>query len=297
MSVFTITEVVETRPFEIVTPGGANRFTRHFVARLNTLAPEDPGYPTAADLTNARSLIDDLWDQHDVAIREKLTSTSAFICRRIAFDPIPDTPHFDIKAEYETFANVCDVSNDEGFVVRPPFVRRQTQSADRMFDLYREGATIPTHGDPLSTADIAGTAVDQQGRPIAVPINTLEIQIDTLFDTTECFDSDASTLNYLNRRNDATCWGYPEGRLLFKSVVVSEVGPEWYQITYRIIADEYYHLRQVPKLDINGNVQLTGTSGVGQAADVYWFQPYKSKIDFTELFLPSEWDYLTRACS
>lgn len=286
---FTITETTETRGTEIVTPGQPSRFVRTFTANIN------PSNPSGASLFNSQEVINELWSQYAVAIRERLTSTSNFICRRIAFDPIPDSPHFDIRAEYETSANMCDATV-AGFVARPPFVRRQSQSADRMFDLYREGASIPTGGDPLSTADIAGTAVDQQGRPIAVPINTIELQIDTLYDTTDCFDNESAYLDYLNKRNSVACFGFAIGQLLFKSAVISEVGPEWYQITYRMVGDSKFHLKQVPKLDINGNVQLTGTSGIGNAATVYWFQPYKDKFDFETAFTAEEWAYLTRTC-
>jgi hypothetical protein len=286
---FSIIETTDTRAVEIVTPGQPSRFVRTFTALIDT------ANTGGAALDNSQELINELWSQYSVAIRERLTSTSSFICRRIAFEPIPDSSNFDIRAEYETFANRCDATT-EGFVARPPFVRRQCQSADRMFDLYREGVTIPTNGDPVSTADIGGTAVDQQGRPIAVPINTVELQIDTLYDTTDCFDSEVAYLSYLNRRNEVEAFGFPVGQLLFRSAVISEVGPEWYQITYRILADEKYHLKQIPKLDINGNVQLTGTSGIGTAASVYWFQPYKDKVDFELLFTAEEWDYLTRTC-
>lgn len=288
MTSFVITETTETRPFEVATPGQVQRFTRTFTASLDV--------SNTADLDNSQELIDDLWSQHSVAIRERLTVSSAFICRRLAFEPIPDSPNFDIRAEYETYSPAVTDSTVVGFTARPPFVRRQSQSADRMFDLYREGATIPTDGDVTGTSDISGTKVDQQGRPIAVPINTIELQIDTYYDTTECFDDEAAYLDYLNKRNSVACFGFAVGQLLFKSVVISEVGPEWYQITYRIVGDTYYHLRQVPTLDINGNVQLTGTSGIGHAAGVYWFQPYKSKFDFEDLFTAEEWAYLTRSC-
>lgn len=290
MSDFVITENTDTRAIEIATPGQVNRFVRLFSARL------DPTNVSGAAIANAQQVIDELWLQHDVAIREPAAPSSPLICRRIAIEPIADSPNFDIRAEYETYQNICDAS-DVGFVSRPPFVRRQSQSSDRMFDLYREGASLPTDGDVTGTTDIAGSPVDQQGRPIAVPINTLELQIDTYLDTTVCFENESVFMDYLNKRNSVAAFGFSIGQLLFKSVVISEVGPEWYQYTYRIIADQYYHLKQVPKLDINGNVQLTGTSGVGNAAGVYWFQPYKSKFDFEDLFTADEWDYLTRACS
>ena len=291
MSDFVITENTDTRAIEIATPGQVSRFVRTFSAKL------DPTNASGAALENSQQVIDELWTQHQVAIRERLTSTSNLVCRRLVFDPIPDSPNFDIRAEYETYAVICNPTTIVD--ARPPFVRRQSQSSDRMFDLYREGATLPTDGDVTGTSDIAGTAVDQQGRPIAVPINTIELQIDTYLDTTQCFENEAYFIDYLNKRNSTAIFGYPIGQLLFKSVVISEVGPEWYQYTYRMIADQYYHLRQVPKLDINGNVQLTGTGGVGQAAGVYWFQPYKSKFNFATpgtLFTAEELDYLNRAC-
>ncbi len=288
MSNYEITEITESRPFEANTPGQMSRLVRNFVAKcVDSVTPS---------IDNIQEVINDLWAQHSVAVRERLAVDSDFICRKLVIEPIQDSLNFDVRAEYETFANAVDVNNDGGFTPRPPFVRRQSQTSDRMFDLYREGATIPTDGDPLSTADIAGTKVDQQGRPIAVPINTIELQIDIHFDTSDCFINEAVYIDYLNKRNSAACFGFAIGQLLFKSVVISEIGAEWYQITFRMIADQYYHLRQIPKLDINGNVQLTGTSGIGQAADVYWFQPYKSKFDFEDLFTSEEWDYLTRTC-
>lgn len=286
---FDITETTESREQNYATPGQKTTYARRFYAAIK---------PANAEVgLNDSYVINDLFDDYAVAIRQPLDTGSPLICRSIEVRPIAGSRHFDLVANYETFANVDPTSGL--FVPNPPFVRVQSNSAVRNLDLYRYGVSIPALGaaTPGVTTDIGGTSVDQQGRPIVVPRAQIEIQIDTLYDTTTKFDSLAPFTDYLLKRNSDTFMNFAAGTLLFASYVISEVGPEWYMITYRLLYDQDYHLVQIPKLDINGRTQLTGSSGVGQATTVFFYQPYQSTFAFNtagNLFTTEELAYINR---
>lgn len=179
---------------------------------------------------------------------------------------------------------------------------KPTRSAGaRLVDRWRDGAP-PAAGaatwPPTAGDEVSGTKLDVRGTPqrIAVPQQT--VIVETFFDAT--FLRQASGVAWPNyqsinatyafKRNSAAYLGWDAGKLLFLGCDETGVHDIWRTLTWRFLADEWFHLEQRPRLEANGKVLCADSSTwpdgstMFHASKVAWYQPYPGTADFREMF-------------
>jgi len=89
-------------------------------------------------------------------------------------------------------------------------------------------------------------------------------------------------LSRVGKRNAANWQGFNAGSVLFTGMNVNHTRDGINEVEYSLAWDKFYHLRQVPERDENGDpvVDETATPPI----NVYWKQPFKQTTDFS--FLP-----------
>lgn len=111
---------------------------------------------------------------------------------------------------------------------------------------------------------------------IGLPTATITISHDIEADTVNMGPAQAKVGN----RNDADWEGFEKGTVLFTGVSVSRTAPKKYKITYKLAWDKWYHLRQIPERDSNGQVVINNTILILPVINIYWRQPYPLTADF-----------------
>lgn len=281
-----ITEDVGSQQLSVEWEGGTQTLVRKFTAIGRESA-------SGTDTWSTQDVLDKLAAEPlEVAVGNSDppddTTPGRFICRGIEMQPLGGTYAYQITATFTTMRRL----DGQG----PVFCEPTMSPGQRSIDLYRFGATLPTDGDASGTADMGGTAIDEAGKPFSWPIRQIEITIDILWDGNDCFPDFASFADYTNQRNSAAFLGFPAGSLLYLGPSFAPKHFGWYVCSHRFLWDQFYHCEQRPKLDIDGKPLTDGLGGIGNAAEVYWFQIYDQKWDFADLFTQDELDYLDRTC-
>jgi hypothetical protein len=215
------------------------------------------------------------------------TATGRLVCRSIQLEPIPNATAYNVTATYTSLLRFADQG--------PVFCEPTMTPSSKTVDIYRLNVAVPTDGDATGTADMGGDKIDEAGKPFPWPIRQMEITIDILWDATDYFPVFVDFAEYTNKRNEVEFLGFPPGSLLYLGPSFAPKHFGWYVCSHRFLWDQLSHCEQRPKLDIDGKPITDGLGGIGNAAEVYWFQIYSSKFDFYDLFTADEKDYLDRA--
>jgi len=122
-------------------------------------------------------------------------------------------------------------------------------------------------------------ALQAEGREavsLALPTATVSIS----------HDIEAETVNmgpaqeYVGKRNDANWEGFEKGSVVFSGVALNRTAPKKYKITYKLSWDKWYHLRQIPERDSNGQVVVDKSDPANPNINIYWRQPHPLTADF-----------------
>jgi hypothetical protein len=150
-------------------------------------------------------------------------------------------------------------------------------------DIWKAAPTIPADINDPARVDIGGTLVSEGGYPISLAIPIVEIGINQLFSG---FFNAGTFLNKVAKRNNAEWQGFPAGSVLFTGVDVTQDTEGENTATFKCSYDTFYHLRQVPQRDEDGNPKVTwvGDDPPVPSMNVYFKQPFKDTTDFG--FLP-----------
>ena len=81
-------------------------------------------------------------------------------------------------------------------------------------------------------------------------------------------------------RNSAAYENADAGKLLFKGVSVSTVAAGVYEVTYELMFDGDFHMRQVPTRESDGKVKRGSD---GKAIEVKLVQPFTNTTAFSTL--------------
>lgn len=146
---------------------------------------------------------------------------------------------------------------------------------------------------PDEYTDIGGTPMDNAGEPVTAFIIQQELELRVRY---EKF-SDVPTLDSLSavgKRNQFSYLGAERGRLLFTGMSLSRDAINSYNASFTFVWDQFFHQRQVPKRDQNGDVILiedpSSSIPAGQkhyvAETVMFKDPFPDVISFQTLGLP-----------
>jgi hypothetical protein len=278
-----IVEDTNSQRLSVEWEGGTQTLVRKFVA----FARDTEG----DDTWSAQDVLDKLAAEPlEVAVGNSDPPDSEtpgrFICRNIELEPIPHATAYNVTATYTTLRRI----DGQGPVFTEPTMTPSTRNVD----VYRLNVTVPTDGDATGTTDMGGDRIDEAGKPFSWPIRQIEITIDILWDANDYFPAFVDFAEYTNKRNSAEFLGFPAGSLLYLGASFAPKHFGWYVASHRFLWDQLSHCEQRPKLDIDGRPITDGAGGIGNAAEVYWFQIYADKFDFADLFSQDELDYLNR---
>lgn len=141
-------------------------------------------------------------------------------------------------------------------------------------ELWRRGADYST--GTQNNNDIGGTKVDSQGEPVSVFIAQATITKVRRYTTIPW----SGIWNAIGTRNSAGYEGADAGKLLFKGVSVSTVAAGVYEVSYEMMSDGDFHMRQIPTREADGKVKRDPD---GKAIEVKLIQPFPSTSNFGNL--------------
>ena len=148
-----------------------------------------------------------------------------------------------------------------------------------IIDIWKAEPSLPDDLDEPAESDIGGTNVSEGGLPVSMSLPTADIRIRER--SIGMFTGD-QYLSRVGKRNAANWQGFNAGSVLFTGMNVNHTRDGINEVEYSLAWDKFYHLRQVPERDENGDpvVDETATPPI----NVYWKQPFKQTTDFS--FLP-----------
>ena len=139
---------------------------------------------------------------------------------------------------------------------------------------------MPSSKAEPAREDIGGTLVSEGGYPISLALPIAEIAINQ---QRSGFFNAGTYLTKVGKRNSGSWRGFSAGSVLFTGVDVTQDTFGVNEITFQLAFDKYFHLRQVPERDEDGNPKLD-LSADPPTMNVFFKQPFKETVDFG--FLP-----------
>lgn len=221
------------------------------------------------------------------------------VSRSVEIQPLPERPHaWLVTAMYSTRGTYKDGAG--------VFCNVTRSTALRQAAYYRAGTTLPASGDAVwgaSSADIAGTKIDTNGKPRTYDVQQQLISVEIYWDRTLPSGAPAAEPPWssytaaVNTRNNATFLGASTGYLLYRGFQAAPVD-NYYRIEHTFLFDQWLHCEQVAAPNPTGEpVLIPGTTIAGQqilqTEKVIWFQRYTSKTDFSTLIPTAELSELT----
>ena len=170
----------------------------------------------------------------------------------------------------------------------PSFVAFNISQKPIAFDLWRASDfTFP----PDEFTDIGGTPMDNAGEPVTAFITQQELELQVRYENFADVPN-LDSLSSVGKRNFTNYLGAEPGRLLFTGMSLSRDGINSYNASFTFVWDQFFHQRQVPKRDQNGDPILkedpNSPSGETHyvAETVMFKDPFPDVIDFHLLGLP-----------
>lgn len=137
-------------------------------------------------------------------------------------------------------------------------------------------------GDPAG--DIGGIKIDVAGHPTTILRYTQTMQLELI---TNALPRPGFYNTYLGTRNVSTFVNCELGSTLFTGADASQVSPGKWQVIFNFAVDFFFHLKQLPKRQLNGYVELdlgfVGGISTGQAKVVSYVQPFPQVTEFRDL--------------
>jgi len=148
-----------------------------------------------------------------------------------------------------------------------------------IIDIWRSNPTIPADvSSPTITDDISGTNQSSGGLPVSMALPTADIR---LREKSSGMFTGGQYLDRVGKRNASTWQGFNAGSVLFTGTNINHTRDGVNEIEYSLAWDKWYHLRQIPERDNEGNAVVVDASPPVQ---VYFVQPFEETTSFD--FLP-----------
>lgn len=122
-----------------------------------------------------------------------------------------------------------------------------------------------------STADIGGTSVDEEGRPVEGRISSTNFSVSLVFDVSQTGKSLVGVYDDIDlcrgKWNSSSFLHWTANQVICTDADVSHIRDEFYRVTYRFRWDEWFDCEQMPLRDNDNVVKLNSS---GKATTVYW---------------------------
>jgi len=128
--------------------------------------------------------------------------------------------------------------------------------------------------------DIGGTRVDSGGHPVSFILRQFEVNITLV---REGRFQPRNLLSFVWKRNRTAFLDCEPGSVIYCGCSVNRIGERKFQYNHKFVYDQFFHMRQVPSRDMNGEVflaPLPNVPGSSCAETVRFVQPFP---DLTEL--------------
>jgi len=128
--------------------------------------------------------------------------------------------------------------------------------------------------------NIGGTHIDAGGHPVSMILRQFEVNITLVRDGRF---KPRNLLAFVWKRNETDFLDCEPGSVLYCGAAVNRIGERKFQYAHKFVYDQFFHMRQVPMRDMNGEALLgprPGSPGMSSAEDVRFVQPFP---DLTEL--------------
>ena len=145
-----------------------------------------------------------------------------------------------------------------------------------LVDGYVAGATISSDGTEVVDAISTGTIVHEGGEPVTVPVPTAEISLSETVWGAYFYLNDVQY--QAGKRNASAFIGFNNGSVIFKGMSVQRQKYDQWDVTYTFSWDAWSHMRQVPKRDIDGELDWNDVDP--PTLDIYFKQPFPSTTSF-----------------
>lgn len=298
MGTWATIEIPESRQRTWATPGDEHTMTLEYLVTWTPASAVDP-YPGDQEL-----------QAQAPAIRKRLPSAiygtdaqlKRFVSRGVDFTPVRERPYtWRASVRFGTYYT----GDDYEFLSVTRNTQLRTTSAWRLPDGFSIGipswsAFFPANGDQAwpPTADLGHERVDMMGNPRSYEVVQQQVTYEFLWDRTETVsgtprgEPPTSTWStYVNYRNNAAFYGFPNGTLRYMGYQIAPVN-EWYRIQQTFVYDTWYHLEQfIGPVPTGAPLCTSGLTVMGlvvlQADKVGWFQRYPrlaAGLDFSTLF-------------
>ena len=162
-------------------------------------------------------------------------------------------------------------------------VSTEMESSERIVQAWRTGTfTTPTYNLNSST-DIAGTKVDEGGKPVEMRINAVDFKVSLIIDTTQytlttLYDQISSGYN---RWNSQPFLHFIANTVYNTGAALSHIRDEFYRVTYSYRYDEWRDCSQEAVRDGEGFIIGDGST---HAATVYWRSQIRGTYDHNAIF-------------
>lgn len=165
-----------------------------------------------------------------------------------------------------------------------------TDQSKNFVDAWREDPGIEFTSAPDGVpdglrTDIKGQSVDSGGESGSVQRFQSVLEISEVIEWPIPY---AAYRNAVGKRNLLPFYGAVKGKLCLTGVQTVRIGLKKSRASFRFVYDEWFHMQQMPKRDMEGTILKKGGSDDGvnpfdAAAYVYWVQPIKGFSDFSNL--------------
>jgi len=174
-------------------------------------------------------------------------------------------------------------------------------SRTRSATLYRTAWTVdPPTGSANESAEINGTAITGAFVGKAEQVNQVAIKVRITYDASVTTMDQMYTSNFpiVGKRNSAAFAGFPAYSLVCNGMTLAKQGSgfEFYEGTFDITWDQWYHFDQVATLAEGGLPRQNSTYGPDE---VKWKRIDRAALDFNQMFpngaggVDADWQALT----
>lgn len=172
----------------------------------------------------------------------------------------------------------------------PGYIDVSMEVVAEFTDLWRgwSSVSIPTDGtaSDTNTTDIGGNGLDLGGVPGTMlrRMNQITIRAVMEGDPFEIVES-ANWSSFIGKRNSTTIFGDVKGKVLYEGASMATIRFKVVSVAHRFLADEYFHLQQVPNRHKNGPRvgEPVVDSSNNRVAAVYFRQPYTDFAEFRDM--------------
>lgn len=193
---------------------------------------------------------------------------------------------FDVQCIYNTEYVWANISGGGGTDQLMLPVQVEFEAGERIAQLYRNSPTTTPSANLNTAANIGGTSVDEQGKPVQIRIPTMDVRISMIIDSSNLSGGGTLTPLYdtiataAGRWNSTTFLYWNANQVFCTTANLTHVRDEFYRASFVFRWDQWYDCEQIVQCDNDGYPFLLA----GKASTVYWKSLVRGTFDHNTIF-------------